>query len=96
MSEVLGWFMGSVLLCFSKTSRNKKTKTQYSESLGWDPRSRESGNIVFFVFFFFVFDVFGCPLTNDSFLPYVISSFMNPFQPTICIISLNVPFNMIM
>ena len=51
MPEVLGWFMGSAVFYFSEPRENKKTKEPkktYSESLGWDPPSRESGNIVFF------------------------------------------------
>ena len=37
MSEVLGWFMGSAILCFvfSLTSRKQKKANPMSEVLGW-------------------------------------------------------------
>ena len=57
-------------------------KTQNSESLGWDPP----------VWIFLFFDAFGSPLKTDSFLPYVIFPFMNPFQLAICISSFTFPF----
>ena len=73
----------SFVLCFFQNLEKKK-KEQYSESLGWDPPSRESGKKLFF-------DVFGSPLKNGSFF-HVIFPFMNPFQPAICIIYFNFPF----
>ena len=51
MSEVLGRLLGSAVLFlfFPEPRENKKQKKkQYSESLGWDPLCRESGNIFVF------------------------------------------------
>ena len=67
MSEVLGWFMGSAVLCFFRNL--EKPKKICRESWPGPPPSRESGNIGVFVFwvslFFCLFDVFGLPRSKS-------------------------------
>ena len=68
------------------TNQNKTQKHNIQRVLAGTPPP-ESLEILFLLF-----DVFGSPLKSESFLPYVMFPFMNPFQPAICIISFNCPF----
>ena len=64
MSEVLGWFMGSAVLCFFRNL--EKPKKICRESWPGPPPSRESGNIGVFVLFVFFFRCVWPPSFQES------------------------------